>query len=396
MKFPTYLVIIIAIFSLPACNQDSGEAEEGQETEDPQSFYFGADLSYVNQILDHNGIYKDQGEVRSPYKIFKDHGANLVRLRLWHNPVWTKEIYGSAGKQLYNDIKDVEKAIKLSKEQQMEVLLDFHYSDSWADPGKQEIPRAWLDIKDINVLRDSVYQYTFTTLQYLEKKGLMPELVQIGNETNCGMLYTNAPAGFPACNGCNGEWQRLGIVINGAIQAVKDASTTSEIKPKIILHVADPKNVEWWFDNVTGAAQVSNFDVVGFSYYPIWHTTVSPDNLSDAVLKFKNKYNREVMLLETAYPWSSGYDDNYNNQFGGGTPITGYPYTVEGQTNMLKKITAEVMEGGGNGVIYWEPAWISSEMKDKWGTGSSWENTTFFDFEGNVLTSIDFMKHDYK
>lgn len=394
MKFSIYLVILIGCLFMQSCDQDNGDKEE---TEDPKSsFYFGADLSYVNQILDHQGIYKDQGEQRSPYRIFKDHGANLVRLRLWHNPSWTKEVYSPPGLQMYNDIKDVEKAIRLSKDQQMQVLLDFHYSDSWADPGKQEIPKAWLEIKDINVLKDSVYQYTFKTLKYLDSKGLMPELIQIGNETNCGLLYTNATSGFPTCNVCNGEWQRLGIVINSAIQAVNDANTSSQIKPKIILHVADPKNVEWWFDNITGAAQVSNFDVVGFSFYPIWHTTVTPDKISESVSKFKTKYNKDVMVLETAYPWTSGFDDNYNNQFGGETPLPGYPYTVEGQTNMLKKITAEIIEGGGIGIVYWEPAWISSAMKDKWGTGSSWENTTFFDFEGNVITSIDFMQHEYE
>ena len=127
-------------------------------------FYFGADLSYVNQIMDFNGVYKDYGQERSAYRIFKDHGANIIRFRLWNNPVWTKEIYGNDGTQLYNDLKDVEKGIKLSKEQDLEVLLDFHYSDTWVDPGKQEIPKAWKDIRSIDVLGDSVYRFTFNIL----------------------------------------------------------------------------------------------------------------------------------------------------------------------------------------------------------------------------------------
>jgi arabinogalactan endo-1,4-beta-galactosidase len=102
-------------------------------------FYFGADLSYVNQILDFNGVYKEGGKLANPYSIFKNHGANLVRLRLWNDPTWTKEIYGPGGKQLYNDLRDVARGIKASREQGLEVLLDFHYSDTWADPGKQTL-----------------------------------------------------------------------------------------------------------------------------------------------------------------------------------------------------------------------------------------------------------------
>jgi arabinogalactan endo-1,4-beta-galactosidase len=377
-----------------SCQDDDKKAPVVEEKTD---FYFGADLSYVNQILDHGGVYKDDGEIRNPYKIFSDNGANLTRLRLWHNPTWTKEVYGASGTQLYNDLADVEKSIRLAKEEGMSVLLDFHYSDTWADPGKQEIPKAWQQITELSVLKDSVYQYTFKTLAYLNDKGLMPELVQIGNETNCGMLYTNAPGGFPSCNVCNNaQWQRLGQVINSAIKAVEDVTAASAIKTKILLHVADPKNVEWWFDNITGQGGVTGFDIIGFSYYPLWHRTVSLDALSGSVSTFKTKYARPVMILETAYPWTTDHKDDYNNQFGSETPITGYPFSIQGQTDLLKKLTQEVIDGGGSGVIYWEPAWISSGMKDLWGTGSSWENNTLFNFEGNTIQSIDFMNYEYQ
>lgn len=355
-------------------------------------FYVGADLSYVNQILDHGGVYRDQNDVRSPYRIFGDHGTDLVRLRLWHNPVWTKEVYGENGTQLYNDLADVTKAISLSKQNVMRVLLDFHYSDMWADPGRQEIPKAWQDITELNVLADSVYRYTKLTLQSLDAKGLMPEFVQVGNETNCGMMYTNAKPSFPKLNGCEGNWANLGEVVNSAIRAIREVSATSTVKTKVIIHVADPKNVEYYFDNLTASGKVSDFDIVGFSYYPIWHTTVGLDGLSESVKTFRTKYKKDVMILETAYPWSSGQDDNYNNLWGAETPINGYPYTVEGQTKIMQKIAAELKEGGGIGMIYWEPAWISSETKDLWGQGSSWENNTFFDFDGNVLPSIDYFK----
>jgi len=359
-------------------------------------FYFGADLSYVNQITDFKGVYKDNKQERSPYRIFKDHGANIIRFRLWNNPVWTREVYGNNGKQLYNDLKDVEKGIKLSREQGLEVLLDFHYSDTWADPGKQEIPKAWKDIRSIDVLGDSVYRFTYSILTYLDKKGLMPELVQVGNEINCGMLYTNAPEGFPPCNACNGNWKNLGVVLNQAIRAVRDVSSRSLIKSRILLHVADPKNVDWWFGNVTTEGKVVDFDMIGFSYYPIWHTTVPLAALASKVAAFKSKYNKPIIILETAYPWTPDNHDAYTNIFGSQPEINGFPYSVKGQSDMMKTITRSMKEGGGSGVVYWEGAWITSELKDLWGQGSAWENCTLFDFEGNVMESIDFMRYNYK
>ncbi len=378
-------IVFICVIVFTGCRSDDQAVVENDK-----DFFYGADLSYVNQILDHQGVYKDQNEVRSPYRIFKDHGTNLVRLRLWNNPQWTKEVYGTTGTQLYNDLHDVEKAMRLSKQQGMQMLLDFHYSDSWADPGKQEIPEAWRNISSLDVLKDSVYQYTLKTLTYLDKRGLMPDFVQIGNETNCGMMYTDASSSFPKLNGCEGNWANLGAVINSAAKAVRDASAKSSTKPRTIIHVADPKNVEYYLDNIIGEGAVSDFDIVGVSFYPIWHTTVSPENLSTSITTFRTKYKRDVMILETAYPWTKDHADDYHNLWGGEPSLPGFPYTVEGQTAMMKRIVQEVKDGGGIGVIYWEPAWITSSMKDKWGTGSSWENNTFFDFEGNVLPSIDY------
>jgi arabinogalactan endo-1,4-beta-galactosidase len=274
-------------------------------------------------------------------------------------------------------------------------LLDFHFSDTWADPGKQYIPAAWKDIVDIDVLKDSVYNYTLKTLQYLQGKNLLPEFVQLGNETNCGMMYSDALPGFPSCNVCNGSWENMGAVLNAGVKAVRDVATTSTIKTKIILHVADPKNVEWWFDNIKSKGKITDFDVVGFSYYPLWHTTVPLDQISNRVLAFKSRYSKMVMILETAYPWTTAAADSYNNHFGNITPLSGFPYSQHGQYDLMVKLTQEVKDGGGDGIFYWEPAWISSPMKDLWGTGSSWENCAFFDFDGNRHKGFDFMKFEY-
>jgi arabinogalactan endo-1,4-beta-galactosidase len=391
MRPNIYIIGLCALIQLGACQSKTSDPTP----DDKPEFYFGADLSYVNQVVDHGGVYRDKGEVKSPYKIFKSYGTKLVRLRLWHNPVWTKEVYGSTGTQLYNDLKDVEKSIALAKAEGLKMLLDFHYSDIWADPGTQKIPAAWKNITSIQVLKDSVYNYTYRTLSYFQSKGLLPEFIQVGNETNCGMLYTEALSGFPNCNGCNGQWSNLRAVINSGIKAAREVASKAGKEIKIILHVADPKNVEWWFDNVTAGGEISDFDIIGISYYPIWHTTVSVPQLSEKVSWFKTKFKKDIMVLETAYPWTSTGNDGYNNIFGSQAPISGYPFTPQGQLEIMKAITQEIITGGGIGIVYWEPAWISSGMKDLWGAGSSWENNTFFDFNGNVNTGIEFMKHSY-
>jgi arabinogalactan endo-1,4-beta-galactosidase len=358
-------------------------------------FSMGVDLSYVNQILDHGGSYKDSGQVRDPYRIFKEYGANMVRVRLWHNPTWTKTVYTPAGTQMYSDLADVVKTIQKAKDLKMTVDLDFHYSDTWADPSKQAPPAAWLNITDTATLRDSVYNYTYNTLIYLNSKGLMPEMVQIGNEINTGLFTTGISAGFPDMKISNSKWKEQGTVINAGIKAVRAAAATSAIKPRVILHVADPKNVQWWFDNIISQAKVTDFDVVGFSYYPLWHTTVSFSELGNKITAFKSRYKRKVMILEVAYPWTTSGDDSYNNQFGSQTPVTGYPFTAEGQYNFMVDLTQKVITAGGSGIMYWEPAWITSQMKDLWGTGSSWENATFFDFNSNTLNGINYMNYKY-
>ena len=382
-----------------ACNEENSDpdppVEEEKEEGEGIAFYFGADLSYVNQVLDHGGVYKENNEVKDPYKIFADNGTNLARFRLWHDPAWTKEVYGGEGTQLYNDLSDVERSIARAKVNGMKVLLDFHYADTWADPGKQHIPSAWINITSIDVLRDSVYKYTLKIFQYLNSKNLTPEFVQLGNETNCGLLYTDAPEAFPSCNVCNGEWSNLGKVLNAGIQAVKDATADVPIKTKIILHVADPRNVDWWFSGIKNNALVTDFDIIGFSYYPLWHTSVKIGDISEKITEFKTKFSKEVMIMETAYPWTTAGDDNYNNLFGGNAPIVGYPYTEQGQLELMKKLTKEVKDGKGLGLVYWEPGWISSSMKDLWGTGSSWENCAFFDFDGNTLDVMTYAKLEY-
>src|SRR6056297_209000 len=400
-----YSLLMLLLIST-ACSSDSSigptinNGNEQPTESDPifystDQFVMGADLSYVNQILNHGGTYSVDGEVENPYKIFADQGTNVVRPRLWHNPVWVKtDVYEDPGKPLYSGFEDVKNSIEEAKVQGMSVNLDFHYSDIWADPSHQDIPAAWMDITDIEVLKDSVYNYTFETLQKLDAEGLMPEFVQVGNETNCGMMYTNAPDNFPPLNGCEGNWENLGDVINSGIQAVRAVSAESETDAKIILHIAQPENAEWWFENITTNGGVSDFDIIGLSYYSQFSDTPL-SGLSSYIQSLRTTFEKDVMIVETAYPWTLENADNYTNIFGQDSVEASYPATNDGQLDYFIELTQAVIDGGGGGVMVWEPAWITSNMKDLWGTGSSWENNAFFDFEGELHRGIDFMTTDY-
>ena len=376
----------------PAGDSDKSDRQTQQRAD---KFLMGADLSYVNQVLDHGGTYRDSGAVENPYQIFREYGIEVARFRLWHNPDWVqKEVYDESDVPLYSGLADVTKSIREAKSAGMKVNLDFHYSDTWADPETQNIPAAWRNIRDLEVLKDSVYQYTKQTLQHLNEGGLMPEYVQVGNETNCGLMYSNAPEEFPKLNVCDGNWKNAGEVIKSGIKAVRAVASNSDIDTKIILHIAQPENVQWWFDNITDSGEVNDFDILGFSYYTPW-SEVPLEEISDYVSDFREKFEKEVMIVETAYPWTLKHADNYRNIFGQDSLVEGYPASKEGQRNFMIALTKEIKKGGGSGIMYWEPAWITSKLQTQWGKGSAWENNTFFDFKGRVHKGIEFMTYDY-
>lgn len=380
------VILIITLSSCKKSGNGNGNPDEIKFYKTSE-FVMGADLSYVNQILDHGGVYKDSGNVEDPYQIFRKYGANVIRFRLFNNPAWTKEVYGASGTQMYNDFADVKKGISKAKEAGIQVCLDFHYSDTWADPSKQKKPAAWDTLTRIFVLSDSIYNYTFRTINTLGRNGLMPEYVQIGNEINPGFL-------LPQGNRWNGNEANMILLLTSGIRAVRDAGALNSIKSRIIIHIAQPENVDTWFNGLAAKGLV-DYDIIGISYYYLW-STVNINDVSTYISRVRTKYNKEVMIMETAYPWTSGNSDNYGNTFNSSKLVTGYPATEDGQYNYLKILTQKIIDGGGKGIFYWEPAWITSGMKDLWGTGSSWDNHTLFDFTGEVLQGMHYMTWQYK
>jgi arabinogalactan endo-1,4-beta-galactosidase len=346
-------------------------------------FSMGADLSYVNEIQDAGGVYKDSNVVKDPFVIFKNHGTNTVRVRLWHNPTWK---LGTSNGKLYSDLYDVEKTIKRAKAAGMVVNLDFHYSDDWADPAKQEVPAAWKNATATSI-KDSVYNYTLSVLNYLKSKNLTPEMVQIGNENNNGMVH---PFGKPVSN----SYKAFADIVNTGIKAVRDFSQNSTIKPQIIIHVAQLQNADWWTNNVITLGSVTDFDIIGLSHYAKWSTVASMDGIGTIIKNLKTKFNKKVIIVETAFPWTTQNGDNYTNILGEG--VGTYGVSQAEHVRYMKDLTQTVISAGGTGIMYWEPAWITSPMKDRWGSGSSWENNAYFDFSGNTLPIIDWMIADYK
>jgi arabinogalactan endo-1,4-beta-galactosidase len=353
-----------------------------------QQFVMGADLSFVNQIEDFGGVYKVNGKPQEVYRIFKANGCNNVRVRLWCNPQWVKAI---ANGKMYSDLADAERTMRRAKKAGMSINLDLHYSDDWADPNKQLTPDAWKNLP-LHILKDSVYNYTLAILNYFKKKNLVPEMIQVGNETNFGMLW---PVG-KVVNDSDSSWKNFGALLNSGIKAVRDFSKKTTIKPQIIIHVAQLQFAPAWAKKITTIGGVTDFDILGLSHYYKWSTVHPLKEVGDTIRLLKNTYGKKVMIVETAFPWTFDGADKYNNLFGDPKELIGYTASKNDQLEYLTNLTQTIISAGGSGIMYWEPAWITSPMKDRWGSGSSWENAALFDFDGNMLPGMGFMKRVYK
>ena len=361
-------LFIIFLLLIMSCSKNTLETIEDNTI--ALSFYSGADLSYVNEMEDCGAIFKNlNNAVEDPYKIFYDAGAKIIRVRLWHNPKWTN----------YSNLEDVKKSISRAKTLGMKILLDFHYSDTWADPGKQIIPKEWEDLlNDQNALGQKVYSYTKSVLNELISENLTPDIVQIGNEINTMILQEEN-------NHKKMDWDRNAFLINSGISAVRDLEKGIEV----MLHIAQPENASWWF-NEASANGITDFDWIGLSYYPKW-STINIDEIDLEVKSLIEKFNKRLMVVETAYPFTLEWKDDASNILGEDSLISNFPASVDGQYNYLQYLKSKLISGGAEGLIYWEPAWVSTGCKTLWGTGSHWENATLFNFENTANKGILFL-----
>jgi len=354
-------------------------------------FIMGVDVSMLGEIEKNDGKYYEQGVEGDALEILQRHGVNWIRLRIWNDP---KDGSGNPLGGGNNDLaRTVEIATK-AKSLGLKFLLDFHYSDWWADPGKQNIPKAWKGL-DSDQLNQAVYDYTAEVMQALAKADAMPEIVQIGNEVNSGMLW---PAGKTWSEGGEvvGGYDGFAALLSHGIQAVRDTDPNrddQQKKIKIAIHLADGGNNDLYhtvFDELTKRSV--DFDIIGLSYYSFWHGPL--DRFANNMINVSERYQKDVLVLEAAYPYTTDDADGYANLVGGGVlDLGGYKATVQGQATAIRDIIEavhNVPNGRGLGVFYWEPEWIPVNGAG-WAAeqGNAWENLAMFDFEGNALPSLN-------
>jgi len=366
-------------------------------------FDIGMDISTLEETEHLGGKFYWNGESGDLIDILTENGVNSARLRLWVNPYSAKgETYGAGG----CDIECVTRLAKRAKEKGMRILLDIHYSDFWCDPGRQLIPKSWSDL-DLDALCEQVYKYTCDTLNTLKASGVEPYMIQVGNEITNGMLWPLGKLSDPEEGMPRIGYENLTKIINAGCKAVRDIS-----KAKIMLHLErSGDNEVWreWFDEIIKRG--ADFDVIGASYYPYWHGNFEKlrTNLNDMI----NRYDKDVMIVETAYAFTSKHydykqeninlviNDSLKCADGGEAP---YPLTLEGQRAFIEELFNLIdglHNGRGKGLYYWEPAWLPLKGST-WATraareymdeldkpgGNEWANQCIFDYEGNANIAL--------
>lgn len=356
-------------------------------------FVKGADLSALAEMekagfkyFDENGVQKDA------MTILKEEGFNAVRLRLWVNPYSADgQAYGGGTNDLKTDIELARRAKALG----MQLLLDLHYSDFWTDPGKQIKPKGWeqLTFKD---LCSTMQVYTQDTIEAFKEAGVMPDMVQVGNEITSGMLWPDGKS----WGGDGHEFDRLSELLKAGIAGVKAVAGADNVQ--IMLHLdkgTKQEQYKWWFDEIS--RRNVPYDVIGMSFYTWWDGSI--EDLSNNMAFVQERYGKPVMIAEVAYGYTFDNDDAVPNTF---TPAeartSGYAGSVSGQALFMKDVMEAVSaQPQGLGIYYWEPAWKSAPgitwatpagikyINDSYEVqGNARENQALFDKDGRVLPSV--------
>jgi arabinogalactan endo-1,4-beta-galactosidase len=331
----------------------------------------GADVSSLPKNEDHGARYFDRwGRQRDPIAILRANGVNYLRLKVWVNPA-----------DGYNDKTHVLAMAKRAKAHGMGLLIDFHYSDAWADPGKQNKPAAWAALP-FDQLKQALYDHTFDVLSALRAQHTPADMAQIGNEINGGMLWPD---------GRWDNWDGLAALLIAGATAARAASP----KTKVVLHLAEGGNNGghvWWFDNAV--ARGVAFDIIGVSQYVYWHGPLGymQANINDLTAR----YDKPVMVVETAYGFTLDENDHETNIFNAALQEAGgYPATPQGQAQAVRDMfttVASVDNARGLGVFYWEPTWTAVpgggwDPADP-SSGDGWENQALFDYRGRALPGL--------
>ena len=365
-------IYIFIIFVIACSKSDNASQESPIETE--AIFYKGMDLSFQSELEDYNIDYKDEsGNSIQLLEFAKNNGTNLVRLRLWHTP-----------QDEVNTLEDVKAYAQQVKAKNLRFMLDFHYSDTWADPGHQTIPEAWQGFT-FNWVKTALYDYTKNVVQQLKDQNTLPEIIQIGNETDGGFLWDYGKL----WNEFDDNWPNYAELVSEAIRAVKDVDTNNEIK--IMLHHSNLEQAGFFFNELR--PYNLDFDIIGLSYYPQFHTKdliLVQQKLNELAVTF----DKDILMVEVAYPFTLNWNDNLNNFIGSNEQIlTEFPATPDGQKSYFEWLTQAIKSipnHRGIGFCYWAPDWVAFPGNETTSSnGSAWENQCMFDFDHQALPIFD-------
>ena len=358
----------------------------------------GIDASTYLEELAHGAKYYDGNTEIDPLDAFVKNGVDHMRIRVWNDP------FGENGEPYLAGTADLDNYVKLgrlAKAKGFRLYMDLHYSDFWADPGKQFIPKAWREY-DLDQLCEAVYSFTKHCLEVACREGVAPEMIQVGNEITNGILW---PVGKLEKDGERGNYESFIKLIGAGCRACREVLPEA----KIMLHLERSNDQAVYQEFFTEMEKAGiEFDVIGASYYPFWHGT--PDELFANLEKCK-KFGKEIVIAELGYGFTTeGYflngrecrlvvDENLS-RVPGFTDI--YPMTPEGQRSFIHYIIKRARESGVDGVYYWEPLWIpgegicwASEIAQSYiheegkSTHNEWANQCLFDYDGRKLPAFD-------
>ena len=370
----------------------------------------GVDLSILDELLPLGAKYYYRGEPIEPFSFFAEHsGIKVVRLRLWHNP------YDEQGNPYGGGTNDFGAFLRLAqkaKDAGMKVLLDFHYSDFWVDPGRQRAPKAW-EGKNFAEVVESLSEYTRNTLLKIKENDIDLYAIQVGNEITNGMFFPYGELWREHDEVNGGGLKGFAALLNAGYAACKEnypnALTICHVE-----HSASKELQESFFANLF--SEGVDFDVIGESYYPYWHGALS--ELEESLQNLMAKFHKPIWLVEVGYEWGESLIEGHHNDFqddqsglfrvGNIDGRIPFPISKQGQADYFKELLKRMKRIGVEGVFYWEPCWVL--VKDNgWAKDpgqiycgltpskaeNDWANETLFDFEGNATPAIDVFTQDY-
>ncbi len=348
---PRHLPLCLLLWLLAACTAtETSPADESASTLPIR----GADISFLPQIRLSNTVTRNaDGQPEDMLTTLKRAGVNTIRLKIWVNP-----------KDQHAGFAEVQAFAKEIKDLGMEVWLTVHYSDTWADPGAQSKPARWAQ-SNFAALQDSLYNYTRKIVTEIPT-----DYIQIGNEINNGLLWPDGHRNRP---------EQMKMLLQKGIEAVRAHSDA-----KIMLHFAGHEGALAFYNNLKDL----DFDLIGLSYYPFWHGK-SLTTLQEQLLALSAAFEQDIIIAETAYPFTFAWADQTNNIIGLPDQILPeFPATPQGQLDFLLELR-RIIENTprGTGLCYWAPEWIA--FKGNSATdGSSWENQALWGFDFRALPGM--------